>query len=135
MSETEILVYIKKLLGKYRRVEGIYVFPKPVTVFTSEYNLSVNPLETEVIDLSDLPRKMFFLINKHDTKAYVDIMAGYSITGEFKSIRSTPIEVDKDSIRLAVSVEDPLVYVKTRMWTAENPSRGYFTIIVVGYSL
>lgn len=135
MSETEILVYLRKLLGKYRKVEGIYVFPKPMTIFTKEYTLSVNPVETEVLDLRDIPRKIFFLINKHDVNVYVDIMSSYSPTGDFVSVRENPIKVDSESIRLAVSVSDPLVYVKARMWTQLNPSKGYFTIIVLGYSL
>ena len=121
--------------NKGRPMINIDDYLEPILVFSSQYQLSTTPLETEVLDLKGLKRRLFFFINTHDKPVYVDVLTSYSPSAEFISIIGEPIEVPKESIRPGIMNTDAYTYIKMRAWTSEAPSTGYFAVVVLGYYL
>jgi len=121
--------------NKGRPMINIDDYLEPILVFSSQYQLSTTPLETEVLDLKGLKRRLFFFINTHDKPVYVDVLTSYSPSAEFISIIGEPIEVPKESIRPGIMNTDAYTYIKMRAWASEAPSTGYFAVVVLGYYL
>jgi len=130
-TDVEIISWLKKIHGKFLKDEGIYVVGKPQMVISSEYHLTVEPIETDVLDLSTMTKKIFFIVNEHDVDAYYVILSSYAPSGVFVPITSTRTVPAKNT-KIGVMSKDVHRYIKIRAWTGNNPSEGYFAVVVIG---
>lgn len=131
----DLIGLVIRVDNKGRPMINIDDYLEPILVFSSQYQLSTTPLETEVLDLKGLKRRLFFFINAHDKPVYIDVLTSYSPSAEFISIRGTPIEIPANSIKPGIMNTDAYTYIKMRAWASESPSTGYFAVVVLGYYL
>ena len=135
MRDTEIVIYLKKILGKYLREEGIYVFSKQNVLTLPQITVSIGPIESDVYGFTMYRGpKLFFFYNTQDVDVYVDILTAPSPSDTFVPIKSG-IRVPSGEAKVAVTNGSTAFnYLKFRYSTLMPSSKGYIKTIVVRWS-
>ena len=132
----EAVIYLKKILGKFLREEGIYIFGKSDVLTLPEVSVSIGPLESDVYDFSFYRGpKLIFFINGQNVDVYVDVLTAPTPTETFVPIRSD-IRVPSGEARIAVTNGGlAFKYLKFRYRTLTPSSEGVFKTIVARWSM
>ena len=129
----ELVTYIKKILGKYRKDEGIYVFSKPaLNIILSEKQITTTRYVTEDIDLNLYDFKLLFIENKQDVMVYVDFYVKPSIGSTMKALLRT-IEVNPNDITIAI-FNDRYPACNLEFYTTTAPTKGYVNCLLASWS-
>ena len=131
--QAELVTYIKKILGKFRKDEGIYTFSRPtLSIILSKQTISTTKVSSEDIDLSLLGFKMFFIRNTQDTNVYVDFHVKPSVGSELEAYIRT-VEVPSNDVVL-VLLTDRYPACKLYFYTTSAPTRGYVDCLLASWS-
>ena len=134
-NTVEIIHYLKKIVGKFMKDEGIYTFAKPtLAIILSEQQISVSEVWSDVLDLSLLGPKVFFIQNEQDVPVYV----GFYVRPSPNSIIEAPIRedilVDSGEIKIAL-LRDRFPACRLKFYAKSSPSEGYVNCVLASWSM
>ena len=131
----EIVHYLKKIAGKFMKEEGIYTFAKPtLAIILSEQQISTSEVWSDVLDLTLLGPKLFFIQNQQDVPIYV----GFYVRPSPKSTIEAPIRedilVDSGETKIAL-LKDRFPACRLKFYAKSSPSEGYVDCVMASWSM
>ena len=130
VSGVEILSELRKIRGKFRKDEGIYVFGRATLLGFNEYMVSTSPVYTDVFDLSPYRQKIIFYINNEDADVLVQPETSFTGSGPWVPMREE-VTVSAGNAKFSV-LNDYHPYVRFKLTAGSAPSHGYFYVAVFG---